>query len=137
MKVRTGGKPDFQWPGTRNLNIRGTLPLALISAAQGSSFIFSLCFLTCYVHSTHFTFASLLQEVVSCTKNGVFLAPTVALRVPVWKESLAFTMTGGFHPLLTFILAAPDGSLLFYVAPSLWRSLQITLTHLLVQVLRN
>ena len=53
----------------------------------------------------------------------------MALRVPTQKESLAFTMTGGFHPLFTFILAAPDGSLLFYMAPSLWRSLWITLTH--------
>ena len=65
-------------------------------------------------------------------KMGYFWPPPVALRVPAWKESLAFTMKGGFHPLFTFIMAAPDGSLLFYMAPSLWRSLQITLTYLLI-----
>ena len=60
---------------------------------------------------------------------GCLEPPPMALRVPTQKESLAFTMTGGFHPLFTFILAAPDGSLLFYMAPPLWRSLWITLTH--------
>lgn len=56
-------------------------------------------------------------------KMGGLEPPPVALRVPLRKESLAFTMTGGFHPLRAFILATQDGSLLFYTVLPLWRCL--------------